>query len=654
MIPAPTDVVEFDSLPGEEIEFGIGDPRWVMRTQADLYSDITTAIIREYSTNAYDAHVMAGNPDPIEVTLPSLMNDNMFVVRDNGVGISKDLFRDIYTQFGNSDKRGSNTTNGMLGYGSKSGVAYTTQFQVTSVRDGMKIEGVIKRKPDWSIALKIVSHQRTDEPNGTIVRIPVHNPDEFRHKAMEFYKFWLPGRVLVDGVEPEHKVGRKIADNLYASLSWNTSYVVMGNVPYRINNPSALFTNTKMNFVNFVAYVDSIPMKDGAQAVEFTPSREDLKYTDRTKDTLQGVINDFERNILATAQKEITKAADHAEAFLAYNRWTNSLGRQMFSTLEYKGDKFESNFDLVGHRYSLTSSYNAMQRISQWNVEASPKTLYVTEFGINPSSSVKARAKKYAKAKGLEVSYIVFTAKPASSIVSPWIKRDKMVTWETLKEAVPTIPKVRQPGNYYNPNEGRVSGSWDYITVNGRETEQPLPAKGDIFYLSVQEDKRLNTVAILGNLPEKYRDAIVLIVPGNRKAKLLRENPNVKPFFDFARSQVVKDGASLLSADAKRLMAIDPFTRKWVNALDTAKVDDPEIAKLHSLVKDEPDLMATYTRNLSLARTVSMWYTVQEYHAGESTNYVGETYPLLASVSAYSLHEHVYTYMNAAYAAESE
>ena len=159
MIPVKDTLVDFDSMPGEEISFGIGDPRWVMKTQADLYSDITTAIIREYSTNAYDAHVMAGNPNPIRVTLPSTLN-TFFVVEDDGVGMSMDLLRKVYTQFGVSDKRDSNKTNGMLGYGSKSGIAYTNQFSVTSVRDGVKIEGNIKRKPDWEIVLKIVSQTK--------------------------------------------------------------------------------------------------------------------------------------------------------------------------------------------------------------------------------------------------------------------------------------------------------------------------------------------------------------------------------------------------------------------------------------------------------------------------------------------------------------
>src|SRR5688572_9715845 len=103
MIPSTDTITQVDELPGEEIEFTIGDPRFVMMTQAKLYSDVTTAIIREYSTNAYDAHVMAGVSDPIEVTLPSMMSPE-FIIRDHGVGMSLEDFRQIYTRFGISNK----------------------------------------------------------------------------------------------------------------------------------------------------------------------------------------------------------------------------------------------------------------------------------------------------------------------------------------------------------------------------------------------------------------------------------------------------------------------------------------------------------------------------------------------------------------------
>lgn len=645
MRPAPDTLTQIDELPGEEIKFGIGDPRWVMRTQAKLYSDVTTAIIREYSTNAYDAHVMAGHTDPIEVTLPNPMNP-FFVVKDHGVGMSMDLFRKVYTQFGVSDKRESNDTNGQLGYGSKSGVAYTNQFSVTSVRDGEKISGVIMRKPDWEIVLKVVSRVKTDEPNGTTITIPVHNVEEFNHKAKDFYKFWLPGRVLVNGKEPDHYVGKEITENLYYSNEWNKSFIVLGNVAYRINNPDALFYNTKMNRLNFVAYVDDYKTDDGAAPVEFVPSREDLEYSDRTKATLQAIVNEFENKILATAKAEVAAAANHAEAYNTWSEWTGSMGKALFANLEFNGDKFSSDFNIKAWRYATTRYSYSTQRINQWNVESMDKTMVVTGFTPkNLASDHKKKAKQYASINGWTLNYILFS-EDDGSIDSPWVDKTKFVDWETLKAALPKKPK--QPRQAVIG--GRLAGSFDIINSLGRQNEQTISSTNDLYYIRVQDEKEWDVKNVLGLLKSK---ATVVILGANRLDKFNRDYPMVKEFTEWAKSQVVVDGSSLLSDDAKKIRGIDYEARRWVNALDPTRLDDPEFADIRRLIKNEDALTEAYERNLTLARWCKMWYSVKE-HRVTTDDSLMTRYPLLRSMSYGRPHDHVYIYLNAAYAAETE
>ena len=53
-----------------------------------LYTDPITAIIRELSCNAYDAHVAAGKPDiPFEIHIPTRL-EPYFSVKDDGIGLS--------------------------------------------------------------------------------------------------------------------------------------------------------------------------------------------------------------------------------------------------------------------------------------------------------------------------------------------------------------------------------------------------------------------------------------------------------------------------------------------------------------------------------------------------------------------------------------
>ena len=65
----------------------------VLRNQ--LYSDKELAIIREYSTNAADAHVEAGIADtPIEITLPTKLSPT-FKIRDFGLALNDSEIQDV-------------------------------------------------------------------------------------------------------------------------------------------------------------------------------------------------------------------------------------------------------------------------------------------------------------------------------------------------------------------------------------------------------------------------------------------------------------------------------------------------------------------------------------------------------------------------------
>mgnify|MGYP003135361403 CR=1 FL=1 len=66
----------------------------VLRNQ--LYSDKVLAVIREYSTNAVDAHIEVGKDDlPIEVSLPTVLKAE-FKVRDYGRGLTDEQIAEIY------------------------------------------------------------------------------------------------------------------------------------------------------------------------------------------------------------------------------------------------------------------------------------------------------------------------------------------------------------------------------------------------------------------------------------------------------------------------------------------------------------------------------------------------------------------------------
>ncbi len=141
MIPQTHDRQVTSSGRQRKAKFGISRTQTthVMRILRDtMYSDKVLAVLREYSSNAWDAHRMIGKADlPIEVTLPT-MNAPTLVIRDFGPGLTGDQALYHFTQFGESTKRETDEAVGSLGVGCKAGHAYSDSFTVTSWCMGTK------------------------------------------------------------------------------------------------------------------------------------------------------------------------------------------------------------------------------------------------------------------------------------------------------------------------------------------------------------------------------------------------------------------------------------------------------------------------------------------------------------------------------------
>lgn len=639
MIPKQSTLSVHDTLPGKETKFTIGDPYWIMESLSDLYSNKELATIRELSTNARDAQVEAGNGDkPIEVTLPNMMNP-YFTVKDNGIGMSTDELEQIYTSFGTSTKRGSNDFNGMLGFGSKAPIAYTGTFTVTAIKNGIKTVGVINKKTN-DIVLKVVMSSKTDEPNGVEIVVPVHNHEKFSAIARDFYRFWEPGTVLVNGVEPKQAVGEKIDDNLYYSTVPGVSYAVMGNVPYRIANPAALFSNASLGAISFVAYVPN-------GSLEFVPSREDLKYTDFTIQNLQKIIKNFENKMLTESKAQIEKAANHVEAWKAKKKWTDRLGATLFSGIEYKGEIIPDSITFKQDR--TVSEYKIQQpgdyynryntnRITYFNLNKCKNTVFITNFDKDLTSHDKGRVRTWADHKGITVTRVLFIE---GGFTSVWVDSSRFITWDKLKSEIP-----RKQRSYTGPTgPTRIPGTFDYWTKAGWNSEKPLPTSGTIYYCTCAESKNYSISKALTLLND---DGTVIVLAKNRIDKFTRDNPTAKSFIDYARSQVVTDGESLIDAKAKYAMSIGYYTRNWVGHLDLKKVKDPAWQEIKDLISAK-GVTAEYNKHEQLAYALGINYSFKRYIATQDDDSLYDKYPLLSDISYYNIKDDVYLYMNAKY-----
>ncbi len=176
---------------GEEVKFGmkVEDAPYIFSIlRNDLYSDKIMAVIREYSTNAIDAHVEAGVTRPVEITVPTQFSRN-YSIRDFGNGLSEEDIVDIFTKYGASTKRESNAFNGMLGLGSKSAFAYNPEFQVISRYKGTQYTWLAHIDESDIGVITCIDKKPTKE-SGLSIHISV-NPNDvksFEDKLFHFFR----------------------------------------------------------------------------------------------------------------------------------------------------------------------------------------------------------------------------------------------------------------------------------------------------------------------------------------------------------------------------------------------------------------------------------------------------------------------------------
>jgi hypothetical protein len=323
------DSVRKGDLGGDRIEMGLDytATAHIMSILTDLYSDPELAVIREYSTNARDAHIEAGCPDrPIEITLPTRLAP-FFTIRDFGVGMDHDTIAQVYSKYGASTKRGGNEQTGMLGLGGKSALTYTNQFTVIGIKNGVKTTVVVSRNDDGGGVMQVVDTCATDEGNGVTITVPAKGYD-FTNKVHGFFRYWPKGSVKIDGKPNSPATLEKVSDSTFIDREGTVDYVIMGGVSYPVAH------NHRREIVNYRRFGVVIFADMGE--VNFTPSREELHYTSLTVGTLTKYYDEFTDAIFKQIQDDVDASKNFREAFTTATKWRNLFGTHFYNPT-YKG-----------------------------------------------------------------------------------------------------------------------------------------------------------------------------------------------------------------------------------------------------------------------------------------------------------------------------
>lgn len=105
-----------------------------------LYSDPIGSMVREITSNCFDAHKEADVDDAVIIDIRYNSEDALWRIefRDVGIGMSDERIAKIYSNYFSSTKRDTNELIGAFGLGSKTPLAYQDLFYITTVHKGIK------------------------------------------------------------------------------------------------------------------------------------------------------------------------------------------------------------------------------------------------------------------------------------------------------------------------------------------------------------------------------------------------------------------------------------------------------------------------------------------------------------------------------------
>ena len=371
----------FDSHSFGIKESGLSHIFNVLRNQ--LYSDKVLAVIREYSTNAVDAHIESGKRDvPIRVTLPNQLKAD-FKIRDFGRGLTEKQISDVYAMYGESTKRGSNEQIGQLGLGCKSAFAYGDNFIINSFVNGVKTTYNAFIDPSDIGQISKMEEKNTSEKDGIEIVIPVKSEDvdEFHTKAFQLYKFFevVPE---IHGADKE-KVSRETEKSkvIVSKDNWKLvdgdSYAIMGNIAYPIDE-NAL--NIDWNSPKHELLNSGVEIVFNIGDLEISASREALQYTERTKTAIVNILNHILDSLPSVLGKKFEECTSLWDAKMLYNKAFSHGGF---------GGKIKKIVDAKGIVWNGTTIKNGSFDTSKWKDEDLEVKAFTKPHTYNNTKRVK-------------------------------------------------------------------------------------------------------------------------------------------------------------------------------------------------------------------------------------------------------------------------
>ena len=301
------------NLTGVSRSFTIAATGHAFRTLvAGIYSDKIQSVIRELTSNAFDAHTVAGNTDkPFEVRLPNALSPE-FSVRDFGCGMTDEVVMGVYSTLFDSSKRDDNSQVGAFGLGAKAFLSITDACILRCYLDGVCRVYQINLDQAGIPTVTLVNEAPSDQPRGTEVSFAV-SPGEFGKFSDAFNEVALGFDVAPIILGSETSIPKPVS----VGDGWR---MFTGSKGSRVRQGCAIYPMPGSISVN-LPYNHWVILDMPIGSVSVTASRESLALTNAEypvlRDALENVLADIRRGHIEAYGKLKTdiERAHYAYAF---------------------------------------------------------------------------------------------------------------------------------------------------------------------------------------------------------------------------------------------------------------------------------------------------------------------------------------------------
>lgn len=433
----------------------------------NLYKDPLGAVLRELTTNAVEAHQMAGTTDKkVAIQLPTMLDTDL-IIRDFGTGLTDDEIEKYLNCLFSSSKGEDNDAMGGFGLGSKSPLALVDSFNLVSVKDGYQYDYMwIKEKGQIPTPI-FQGKSKTSRQNGITITVPLGSSTKVPLQNLQRYVaasanrqlFAFQNQVMIvedaskdydDLVDISSKLftakllvdlpnisiyhDSAIAGNGGYSYGYGRnytakSYVQIGSVIYDYSFADISFSDLAAYFNNLQNFVVAIKVPIGQ--LELPMSREEVNITDNNK-TLVGqaykrALDDIKQHITTLAFDANTDAAGYYKQIKSYAKTQDStvLSYKLYPNAVTLRNKEKAIIDiyktLAAKTIAAGNTYRIDEDFTSLDKTADPAGVLVDQFTrlnkeffkcslLNPNGTREAVSPSTVR-DGRQVAYFFTTSR---------------------------------------------------------------------------------------------------------------------------------------------------------------------------------------------------------------------------------------------------